>query len=168
MMTTDAVVRLRRVRLSWRSRAGAAAEGEAAGGGIDFTEPDRSGQAAVMWPAGCRARAARRDLWGREGWRWPVVRTSNAYAFRDPGMTATYAPRRERPISRSRSENPTGTPNQVSKPPLLPPAVVTDSPLERVLTALGAAVISTTAACIGPTTTCKSRSRYAFGTPKRR
>jgi DNA-binding FadR family transcriptional regulator len=24
------------------------------------------------------------DLWGHEGWRWRVIRTSNAYVFRDP------------------------------------------------------------------------------------
>jgi hypothetical protein len=25
------------------------------------------------------------DLFGRDGWRWWVIRTSNAYVFRDPG-----------------------------------------------------------------------------------
>ena len=30
-----------------------------------------------------RIREHCRDLWGREGWRWRVIRTSNAYVFRD-------------------------------------------------------------------------------------
>jgi len=45
------------------------------------------------------------DLLGDEGWRWRVLRTSNAYAFTDPSPAA------DRPIS-SKSEKPTGTPNQ--------------------------------------------------------
>jgi hypothetical protein len=43
------------------------------------------------------------DLFGHDGWRWRVIRTSNAYVFRDPA---------------SKSENPTGTPDQGSS--LLP------------------------------------------------
>jgi hypothetical protein len=31
-----------------------------------------------------RLRERCRDLFGREGWCWRVVRTSNAYVFRDP------------------------------------------------------------------------------------
>jgi hypothetical protein len=30
-----------------------------------------------------RIRERCRDLWGREGWRWRVIRTSNAYVFHD-------------------------------------------------------------------------------------
>ena len=48
------------------------------------------------------------DLLGDNGWRWRVIRTSNAYAFNDPGAA-------ERPDFRpesSKSEKPTGTPNQ--------------------------------------------------------
>ena len=45
------------------------------------------------------------DLLGATGWRWRVLRTSNAYNFRDPSPAA------DRPIS-SKSEKPTGTPNQ--------------------------------------------------------
>jgi AraC-like DNA-binding protein len=41
------------------------------------------------------------DLLGDNGWRWRVLRTSNAYNFRDPGSP-----------DRSKSEKPTGTPNQ--------------------------------------------------------
>ena len=46
------------------------------------------------------------DLLGEGGWRWRVLRTSNAYAFSDP------SPAVDRPKS-SKSETPTGTPNQV-------------------------------------------------------
>jgi hypothetical protein len=77
-------------------------------------------------------------LWGREGWRWRVVRTSNAYAFRDPGAVACHAAEDRR--FPSKSENPTGTLNQVVKPTLRAPAVVPDSPLERVLASLGALI----------------------------
>src|SRR6516165_4908267 len=44
------------------------------------------------------------DLLGDQGWRWRVLRTSNAYTFRDPSPSA------ERPNS-SKSEKPTGTEN---------------------------------------------------------
>ncbi len=40
------------------------------------------------------------DLLGANGWRWRVLRTSNAYNFRDPGSPNS-----------SKSEKPTGTPN---------------------------------------------------------
>jgi hypothetical protein len=46
-----------------------------------------------------RIRERCRDLFGHEGWRWRVIRTSNAYCFRDPA---------------SKSDYPTGTPNQDS------------------------------------------------------
>ena len=45
------------------------------------------------------------DLLGGDGWRWRVLRTSNGYAFPDPSPAAG------RPNS-SKSEKPTGTPNQ--------------------------------------------------------
>jgi hypothetical protein len=51
------------------------------------------------------------DLLGGAGWRWRVLRTSNSYAFADPSPAAG------RPNS-SKSEKPTGTPNQVFFPPL--------------------------------------------------
>jgi hypothetical protein len=68
-----------------------------------------------------RIRERCRDLFGHEGWRWRVIRTSNAYVFRDPA---------------SKSENPTGTTNQgfISTSP--PPADAPNSGLERVLTRL--------------------------------
>jgi hypothetical protein len=45
------------------------------------------------------------DLFGREGWRWRVIRTSNAYAFRDPQAQLAGVPA-------SKSENRTGTQTQ--------------------------------------------------------
>jgi hypothetical protein len=51
------------------------------------------------------------DLLGDQGWRWRVLRTSNSYAFTDPSPAA------DRPNS-SKSDFPTGTPNQESSPTL--------------------------------------------------
>jgi DNA-binding MarR family transcriptional regulator len=48
-----------------------------------------------------RVRERCSDLLGDNGWRWRVLRTSNAYNFRDPGAS-----------NPSKSEKPTGTPNQ--------------------------------------------------------
>jgi hypothetical protein len=45
------------------------------------------------------------DLLGDDGWCWRVIRTSNAYTFTDP------SPAVDRPNS-SKSDSPTGTPNQ--------------------------------------------------------
>lgn len=65
----------------------------------------------LTWQHRCvRAREKCRDLFGREGWRWRVIRTSNAYAFRDPGERA---PPRPPP---SKSEFRPGTLNQDSYP----------------------------------------------------
>jgi Helix-turn-helix domain len=47
------------------------------------------------------------DLLGANGWRWRVLRTSNAYSFRDSGSP-----------ERSKSEKPTGTPNQDFSSPI--------------------------------------------------
>ena len=52
-----------------------------------------------------RVREAAPDLFDGHGWRWRVIRTSNAYNFRDPSPAA------DRPNS-SKSEKPTETPNQ--------------------------------------------------------
>ena len=49
-----------------------------------------------------RVREACPDLLGDNGWRWRVLRTSNAYNFRDPGSPDS-----------SKSETQTRTPNQV-------------------------------------------------------
>jgi AraC-like DNA-binding protein len=45
------------------------------------------------------------DLLGANGWRWRVLRTSNAYAFNDPSPAGAQA-------NSSKSEKETGTPNQ--------------------------------------------------------
>jgi hypothetical protein len=53
-----------------------------------------------------RIRERCRDLWGREGWRWRVIRTSNAYVLRDPA---------------SKSDQRTGIPDQeISHPSTKP------------------------------------------------
>jgi Helix-turn-helix domain len=52
-----------------------------------------------------RERVRERDLFGQWVTRWRVLRTSNAYAFRDPKETVSGG-------FPSMSENPTGTPNQ--------------------------------------------------------
>jgi hypothetical protein len=85
-----------------------------------------------------RVRERCRDLWGREGWRWRVVRTSNAYAFRDPGAAATH-PVGDRRFP-SESDFPTGTPKQLISNLKLVAAREPDSPLERALAALGALI----------------------------
>jgi AraC-like DNA-binding protein len=58
-----------------------------------------------------RVREACPDLLGDNGWRWRVLRTSNAYAFNDP------SPAGERSNS-SKSEKATRTPDQDSLPSL--------------------------------------------------
>jgi hypothetical protein len=78
-----------------------------------------------------RVRERCRDLWGREGWRWRVIRTSNAYVIRDPVENGRF---------RSKSENRAETINQeVSEPPLASKPHP-DSPLERALARLGAVI----------------------------
>ena len=72
-----------------------------------------------------RIRERCRDLFGHDGWRWRVIRTSNAYVFRDPA---------------SKSDQRTGTPNQELFKPLQAPAVDPNSPLERALARFAAAV----------------------------
>jgi hypothetical protein len=66
-----------------------------------------------------------RDLFGQWASRWQVIRTSNAYVFRD------FA---------SKSENPTGTQNQEILDLPLTPAKDPNSPLERALRQLGAGI----------------------------
>jgi hypothetical protein len=86
-----------------------------------------------------RVRERCRDLWGGGGWRWRVVRTSNAYVFRDPLASIAPHPAGDRRFP-SKSENPPGTLNPVIKPTLRAPAANADSPLERVLASLGALI----------------------------
>jgi hypothetical protein len=67
-----------------------------------------------------------RDLFGQWARRWQVVRTSNAYVFRDP-----------KPVPR---QIPTETPvvNQIPSGPV--PAINPNSPLERALARFGVAI----------------------------
>jgi hypothetical protein len=73
------------------------------------------------------------DLFGHDGWRWRVIRTSNAYVFRDPQQQFAG-------VSASKSENPTGTRNQEVPSPVPTPACNPTSPLERALCRLGVVV----------------------------
>ena len=52
-----------------------------------------------------RIQVRERDLFGRWASRWRVIRTSNAYVFRDPHQPLAGVPA-------CKSENPAGTPNQ--------------------------------------------------------
>jgi Helix-turn-helix domain len=74
-----------------------------------------------------------RDLFGQWAARWQVIRTSNAYAFRDPKPQLAGVPG-------CKSENPTGTQNQEIL--ILPRSLQHDpnSPLERALRRLGAGI----------------------------
>jgi hypothetical protein len=70
------------------------------------------------------------DLFGRNGWRWRVIRTSNAYMFRDPQAVNS------RPVP-SKSENPTGTQNQDVLNPVSAPVIDPNCSLEHALARLG-------------------------------
>jgi hypothetical protein len=72
-----------------------------------------------------RIRERCQDLFGRDGWRWRVIRTSNAYVFRDPA---------------SKSENPTGTQDQDVLDPVEASARNPNSPLEAALRQLGTGI----------------------------
>jgi hypothetical protein len=74
-----------------------------------------------------------RDLFGRWASRRQVIRTSNAYVFRDPrpGLPAAFS---------CKSENQTGTLNQEFLSPVLAAPVDPDSPLERSLRRWGNAI----------------------------
>jgi hypothetical protein len=80
-----------------------------------------------------RIREKCRDLWGREGWRWRVIRTSNAYAFLDPQAQFAGVPA-------SKSDQRTGTPDQEAQIPLQGPAFDPNSLLERAMARLGATI----------------------------
>jgi hypothetical protein len=83
-----------------------------------------------------RIQVRERDLFGRGASRWRVIRTSNAYVFRDP------QPRPEG-VPVSKSENQIGTQNQeilTVLPTVLVPERDPDSPLERALARFGAAI----------------------------
>jgi hypothetical protein len=80
-----------------------------------------------------RVREACTDLFGRTVWRWRVIRTSNAYAFRDPQAGNS------RPVP-SKSENRAGTQNQDVLPSVPASVLAPNSPLERALARFGVAV----------------------------
>ena len=73
------------------------------------------------------------DLFGRTVWRWRVIRTSNAYVFRDPQAVNS----RDVP---SKSENRAGTQNQDVLDPVSVPPRDPNNPLERALARFGVAV----------------------------
>jgi len=80
-----------------------------------------------------RIREACTDLFGRQGWRWRVIRTSNAYVFRDPQLQPAGVPASE-------FRNRVGTLNQEIQLSIPAPASDPDNPLERALARFGAAV----------------------------
>ena len=77
-----------------------------------------------------RIQVRERDLFGRIASRWRVIRTSNAYVFRDPQQ-------RLQGVAASKSENRPGTLYQEFLPPNAAPPVDPDSPLERALAHFG-------------------------------
>jgi hypothetical protein len=83
-----------------------------------------------------RIREHCRDLFGRDGWRWRVIRTSNAYTFRDPQAAVSGRPTSE-------FGNLPGTQDQ-DVPKLLKllqaPTVDLNSALERALARFSAAI----------------------------
>ena len=74
-----------------------------------------------------------RDLFGQWASRWRVIRTSNAYVFRDPKpqLAGVFA---------CKSENLTGTLDQEALSLELAPALDPNCPLERALAGFGAAL----------------------------
>ena len=80
-----------------------------------------------------RIRERCRDLFGGDGWRWRVIRTSNAYVFRDPQAAVSAG-------LPSKSDHRTGTPDQEISKPIPAPAIDPDSSLERALRRFGAAM----------------------------
>jgi Helix-turn-helix domain len=73
------------------------------------------------------------DLFGRDGWRWRVIRTSNAYVFRDPQAAVS-----GRPASEFR--NRAGTQDQDVSKLLQAPTADLNSALERALAQLGTTI----------------------------
>ena len=66
------------------------------------------------------------DLFGRDGWRWRVIRTSNAYQFFDPKAAVSGVPA-------SKSDQRTGTPDQEDSKILQAPVVDPGSLLEQIM-----------------------------------
>jgi hypothetical protein len=80
-----------------------------------------------------RVRERCHDLFGKEGWRWRVIRTSNAYLFRDPQAVNSW-------LAPSKSDQRTETPDQAVSKPLQIPVIEPMSPLERALARFGTAL----------------------------
>ncbi|MBV9251468.1 MAG: hypothetical protein JO227_19730 [Acetobacteraceae bacterium] len=80
-----------------------------------------------------RAVVRQRDLFGRWSSRWTVIRTSNAYAFRDPQPHLAV-------VLAAKSENRRGTQNQDVLDPVETPARDPNNALDRALARFGAAV----------------------------
>jgi hypothetical protein len=80
-----------------------------------------------------RIQVRERDLFGRMAPRWRVIRTSNAYVFRDPHRPLAGVPA-------SKSGNREGTPDQDVSKPLWAPVTDPNSTLQRALARLGTAV----------------------------
>jgi hypothetical protein len=80
-----------------------------------------------------RIQVRERDLFGQLATRWQVIRTSNAYAFRDPKPQLAGVPA-------CKSDFPTGTQNQELNPLVLAPATDPNSPLERALRQFGSVI----------------------------
>jgi hypothetical protein len=80
-----------------------------------------------------RIRERCRDLFGHDGWRWRVLRSSNAYTFCDPKPQLSGVPA-------CKSENRPGTLNQGVSFLIQAPARDPDSPLERALQRLEASI----------------------------
>jgi hypothetical protein len=80
-----------------------------------------------------RVRERCTDLFGRQGWRWRVIRTSNAYQFIDPQAE------RNRGFP-SKCKKPPGTQDQDLSKPLQAPTIDPTSPLERALARFATAI----------------------------
>jgi hypothetical protein len=80
-----------------------------------------------------RIRERCQDLWGRNGWRWRVIRTSNAYVFRNPQTAAASG-------FSSEFGNRTGTLNQEVLDSDSAPQPDPNSPLERALARFAAVI----------------------------
>lgn len=92
-----------------------------------------------------RERVTERDLFGRQSVAWRLVRTSNAYVFRDPLPCHERAAPRDLPTS----ENPSGTANQdtlVKKEHADGGLDLVPTPLLRSLHRLGSAIAARDAA----------------------
>jgi hypothetical protein len=80
-----------------------------------------------------RIQVRERDLFGRWASRWRVIRTSNAYVFRDPQAQLAGVPV-------AKSENRMGTPDQDDSTYRVQALIDPDGPLERALRQLGNAI----------------------------